>query len=155
MRPFFAVSPKGRFGPCKLRDKLAASGTKLKRSDRGLNHRRQCVNRLLGLDKFHRGRSDPQHIPRRVAEEMRRPDPAENPALIFKNPGAENVPFDDIIRAGIPAAIAEQSDGDITWPRRMMKREIDAESFVAPVNIGADFWILRQRLREVLREHRR
>src|SRR5438045_8813397 len=88
---------------------------------------------LLGLPEYFGRRS------LRITEEVRRPQTVQFPALRFMNQRAEEVPFHRIVGLRITCAVAENSQGDIIGSLRMVQCEIDAEAFVAPVDVGGGF----------------
>src|SRR5258706_7651107 len=74
-----------------------------------------------------------------VAEEVGGPEAMKFPALGFVDERAKKIPFHRIVGLRISGSVAENSQRDILWAIRMVKSEIDAETFVAPVDVGGGF----------------
>src|SRR5437762_2714069 len=56
-----------------------------------------------------------------IAEEMRRPQSMQLPALALVNRGAEHIPFHRVLRLGEARSVAQDSKGDIFRMLRMMQ----------------------------------
>src|SRR5205814_7645071 len=72
-----------------------------------------------------------------VSEEVRRPDAMQLPSLALQDRRSEDLPLHRIGRLLEAIGIAENPDGHIVDAAGMLKRQIDTETVVAPVHIGA------------------
>ncbi len=90
----------------------------------------------------------------RVAEEMWRPQPMQMPPLALMHRGAKHIPLDRIMGLIVLSKVAEDADGHVLGPIRMVQRQIDPEALVAPVHVAGHVACVDQAMPERMAEQR-